>query len=230
VLFNVHRKASSLKLFEIGNRYSRGREETVLSLAFYGAAYENWTKKHAGSFYDLKGALENVLDHLQIQGAEWTISSSAASLSPASELLAEGQRIGALGEVSDAVRRRWDIPHEVFYAELSLDRAFEKRGERKRLRPVPKFPVVRRDIAFIIDNRVSVKDLETTMKSAASPYLHSIALFDQFTGKNIPEGKRSLAFSLSYQKEDGTFTDQEIQQLQQKLGENLKRLYQVEFR
>jgi phenylalanyl-tRNA synthetase beta chain len=68
------------------------------------------------------------------------------------------------------------------------------------------------------------------MRNAASPYLQSVTLFDQFTGKNIPEGRRSLAFSLSYQKEDGTFTDEEIQNLQKKLGDSLRRLYQVEFR
>ena len=57
-----------------------------------------------------------------------------------------------------------------------------------------------------------------------------VTLFDQFAGKNIPEGKRSLAFSLAYQKQDATFTDSEVQALQQRIGEALKNKFQVEFR
>lgn len=230
LLFNIHRKAVSLKFFEIGNRYRNGQEETVLALALYGPSDENWAKKHPSSFHDLKGVLENVMDHLRVHSFEWTPASSDPALAAGSDLLWEGEKIASAGQVSGAILKRWDIPHEVFYAETVLDGLFEIKREIMKVRPVAKFPVVRRDIAFIIDNRVSVKDLEYTMKTAAAPYLYSMTLFDQFVGKNIPEGKRSLAFSLSYQKEDGTFTDEEIQALQQRLGDNLKRLYQVEFR
>ena len=68
------------------------------------------------------------------------------------------------------------------------------------------------------------------MKNAASPYLQETELFDQYAGKNIPKGKRSLAFSLAYQKETGTFTDQEITALQDRVGQALKSEYRVEFR
>ena len=230
VLFNAHRKAASLRFFEIGNRYRDGREETTLALCLYGPMEESWTKKHPSSFYDLKGAVENVMDHLTMRPLEWTPDVSDPALACGADLSNDGRFLGSAGEVTGAILRRWDIPHEVFYAELSLEGLFEREPERFKVRPVARFPLVRRDIAFIIDNRVSVKDLETVMRSAASPYLQTVILFDQFTGKNVPEGKRSLAFSLSYQKEDGTFTDDEIQNLQKSLGESLKRLYQVDFR
>lgn len=230
VLFNVHRKASSLRFFEIGNRYRGGREETVLALALYGPLDENWVKKHPSSFYDLKGMVENVMDHLKVRPAQWAPEVSDTAIACGADLVVDGRSAGSAGEVSPAILRRWDIPHELFYAELDLEGLFDREAERLKVRPVAKFPLVRRDIAFIIDNRVSVKDLEMAMHNAASPYLHAVTLFDQFTGKNVPEGKRSLAFSLSYQKEGGTFTDEEIQSLQKRLGENLKRLYQVEFR
>ncbi len=230
ILFNISRKATALKLFEIGNRYQHGREETVLALALYGLSEENWAKKAPGSFYELKGIVESVMDHLQIHCFEWTPSSADPSFMVGSDLMREAQKIASAGEVSGAILRRWDIPHEVFYAELVLDQLFEVRREILKVRPVAKFPAVRRDIAFIIDNRVSVKELEESIRTVAAPYFYSVTLFDQFSGKNIPEGKRSLAFSIFYQKEDGTFTDNEIQTLQQRLGENLKRLYQVEFR
>ena len=95
---------------------------------------------------------------------------------------------------------------------------------------MPKYPQVRRDIAFVVASQVSVKELESALREAGAPYLREAVLFDQYLGKNIPAGKRSLAFSLAYQKNDGTFTEDEIQNLQTKLGEVLKRRFQVEFR
>ncbi len=230
ILFNVHRKASSLKLFEVGNRLVEGREETVLAVALYGASDENWAKKTSTSFYDLKGALENILDRFGAHTAEWQTAGPDSRFSAIAEIREEAGTIGFCGEVAPGLIQRWDIPHAVYYGEIVLENLFERTPFWTRIRPVPKYPEVRRDIAFIIDNRVSVKDLEVAMRNASSPYIHSVTLFDQFTGKNVPEGKRSLAFSLFYQKEDGTFTDEEIQNLQKKVGDNLKRLYQVEFR
>jgi len=230
VLFNVHRKASSLKLFEVGNRLVGGREETVLAFSLYGAGDENWAKKTNTSFYDLKGAFENILDRFGVRGAQWQAVDPDGRFSAIAEAREEAGALGFCGEVSPALIQSWDIPHALYYGEILLENVLQRDPSWTRIRPVPRFPAVRRDIAFIIDNRVSVNDLETAMRNASSPYLHSVALFDQFTGKNVPEGKRSLAFSLSYQKEDGTFTDEEIQTLQKKVGESLKRLYQVEFR
>ncbi len=230
VLFNVHRKASSLKLFEVGNRLIGGREETVLAACLYGAADENWAKKSSTSFYDLKGALENILDRFGVRGAQWQTAGSDSRFSAIADVREEAGSLGFCGEVASALVQRWDIPHALYYGEILLENLFERTPSWTRIRPVPRYPAVRRDIAFIIDNRVSVKDLEAAMRNASSPYLQSVNLFDQFMGKNVPDGKRSLAFSLSYQKEDGTFTDEEIQNLQKKVGDNLKRLYQVEFR
>ena len=95
---------------------------------------------------------------------------------------------------------------------------------------MPKFPSVRRDIAIVVDEKIQVKALEDLMRRMAAPHLQEVNLFDQFTGKNIPAGKRSLAFSLAYQKETGTFTDEEINGLQNRVNEALKNEYHVEFR
>ncbi len=229
VLFNAYRKASSLKFFEIGNRYYKGVEATVLSLAFYGSMEENWARKNTSTFYDLKGAIENIFDYLQLDSFEWK-DASEAWFDFGAEVLANGHGIGSIGQVSSAVLKRWDIPHEVFYAEVVLDRLFEKKPGTLKVKPVQKYPSVRRDIAFVIDNRFSIKELEKSMMEAGKPHLHQVALFDQFIGKNIPQGKRSIAFSLWYQKHDGTFTDEEIQGIQMKIGDSLKNLYKVEFR
>ena len=124
----------------------------------------------------------------------------------------------------------FDIPHEIFYAEVVLDGILAEPEKSVHVKPVPKFPVVRRDLAFVVDEKVRVEELESAMKHAAFAHLREITLFDQYTGKNIAPGKRSLAFSLAYQKETGTFTDSEIQSLQEQVGQALRSRYSVEFR
>lgn len=207
-VFNIHRKASGLKLFEIGNCYRDQREQTVLGLLIYGSFENNWQRKSVASFYDLKGITANILKFMG----------------------AESGRVERLEIVSPAVLKDFDIPHEVYYAEIVLDEVLARTAKAGRVRPVPKFPLVRRDLAFVVDEKVPVAQLEEAMKTSAGTSLQEVALFDQYTGKNIAAGKRSLAFSLAYQKETSTFTDSEIQALQERVGQALKSQFAVEFR
>ena len=207
-VFNIHRKAPGLKLFEVGNRYTNGREETVLGILFYGLVESHWQKKTEASYYGLKGILSNLFKMLGV----------------------ENSGLENVTSIPVQVLKNFDIPHDVFYAELVLDEILARARKNVRVKPVPKFPVVRRDLAFVVDEKIHVEDLENCMRTSAVPHLREVALFDQYIGKNIAAGKRSLAFSLSYEKETGTFTDSEIQALQERVGQALKSQYAVEFR
>jgi phenylalanyl-tRNA synthetase beta chain len=222
VSFNLHRKAESLKLFEVGNCCLGGQEKTRLIIAVSGLLEENWKRKTPFDFYELKGLVENVLGFFQIRDWTW----KETSICVGDKILATLQTAGK------NAREAWDISQEVFYAEFCLDEIFKSMSEAPvfKVRPIPKFPLVRRDIAFLVEQTVPVGDLRKTIFAAAGSYLKEARLFDQYLGKNIPAGKRSLAFSLAYQKEDGTFTDEEIQKLQHQVGEALKQSHQVEFR
>ena len=220
IQFNAHRKAATLKFFEIGNCYSQGREETRLALALYGMKEENWQRRSESSFFDLKGAVENILDSLKLDSWEWLEET----------LIWKGKPLARLQSVPQESLIKWDISHAVHFCEVVLDEVLRFEPIPWKVRPVPKYPQVRRDIAFVVTSQVSVKALESALREAGAPYLKEAVLFDQYLGKNIPPGKRSLAFSLAYQKNDGTFTEDEIQNLQAKLGEVLKARFQVEFR
>ena len=232
ILFNAHRKAASLKLFEIGNRYVDGHEETVMAVSLYGNLEEHWKRKTSVSFYDLKGIVETTLRFLKIKNYEWRENEPCSKYENSSSLHIGGQKIGTLGVLNHKLLKNWDISHAVIYAELDLNNFFKRLSEQEtpRIKALPKYPLVRRDIAFIIDEKISVRSLETLMKQSAAPLLKEAHLFDEYAGKNIASSKRSLAFSLAYQKETGTFTDEEINALQSKVGEALKNTYHVEFR
>ncbi len=232
ILYNVHRKAASLKLFEIGNRYVDGREETVLAISLYGNSEENWLRKNPASFYELKGITENILNFLHVKEYAWKENEPCPKYENSSTLNLNEKKIGTLGLINQNILKNWDIPHAMIYAEYVLENLFKNSSAREsiRVRSLPKFPLVRRDIAFVIDEKVSVQSIQKVMKDAALPYLSDIQLFDQYTGKNIASGKRSLAFSLAYQKETSTFTDEEINALQSKVSDALKSAYHVELR
>jgi len=232
ILFNIHRRATALKFFEIGNCFVDGKEETTLSLAIYGLGEDNWQRRFNVSFFDLKGALQNILTYFKIDAYEFEEDAGCPAYDNACTLELDGHKLASLGSIHPGVLKKWDIPHEVFFAEIRLDDILSITAAPKplKVKAVLKFPSVRRDIAFVVDEKISVRALEVLMKKIASPHLSEARLFDQFVGKNIPTGKRSLAFSLTYQKDSGTFTDDEVQELQNRLGEALKNQYKVEFR
>ena len=211
-VFNIHRKSNEIKVFEVGNCYQDGREETRLALLMYGSFENHWGRRSEVSFYDLKGIVQNLLHSIGLKGVKWS------------------QEIATVSQVPSQVLSQLGIPGNVYYAEVKLDTILSEAGRVVRVKPVPKYPGVRRDLALIVDEKFLVQDLEECMKLSAKPLLQEVTLFDQYIGKNIPAGKRSLAFSLSYQKEDGTFTDHEIQSLQERVGLALKERFAVEFR
>ena len=180
----------------------------------------------------MKGILESIFHFLKITDYGYETSGIPPHFESAGGILWRGLEIGNIGTINRSILTQWDIPHDVIYAEIGLDPLWAGAGPARtvRVKLIAKFPSVRRDVAVIIDENISIDVLETVMKNAASPYLQETELFDQYAGKNIPKGKRSLAFSLAYQKETGTFTDQEITVLQDRVGEALKSQYRVEFR
>ncbi|MBI4432875.1 MAG: phenylalanine--tRNA ligase subunit beta [Candidatus Omnitrophica bacterium] len=213
IAFNINRKADALKLFEIGNCYKAEKESTRLAMALYGHWEKNWKRKSEASFYDLKGVVENILGHLKIDPTHWPS-------------LIDGK----LMRIEPTVTKFFDIPNDVYYFEINWDELTNDSIRKKLSVETPhRFPSVRRDIAFIVDKGKSVGELSILIKST-SPYLEEVLLLDEYVGKNIPAGRRSLAFSLVYQKETGTFTDAEITALQNKVGDALRASYKVEFR
>jgi phenylalanyl-tRNA synthetase beta chain len=230
VLFNANRKASSILFFEIGNRYHKGEERTALGLTFYGQAEDNWRRKSETDFFDVKGAVENVLTYLKTVPFEWTGETCEGPMDDQAMLRVGGEHAGIAGTVSRAILKKWGIEKPVYYAEIDLDTVFSKPASPVRVQPVSKYPAVRRDVAFVSDRSVSVAALEGAMTEAAAPHLKEVCLFDQYAGKNIPPGKRSLAFSLWYHKDSGTFNEDEILDLQKRVGQTLTVRFGVEFR
>ncbi len=155
-LFNIHRKSAGLRLFEAGDCYLNGSEEKILGFLLYGAMETHWQRKTEASFYDLKGMLANTLKFLSAGPVAWK-EEKTEGLDQSVAALVGDRVIARLGRVSAPALKNFDIPHEVYYAEIRLDEA--PAAAAVRVKPVPKFPLVKRDLAFVIDEKVPVADL-----------------------------------------------------------------------
>lgn len=226
---NVSRKEKDLAFFEVGKRFMNDAEENVLSIAVTGAVQSTWEAKQESSFYYLKGVVESIFGFLNKEIPEWAEMTVPAFTEHAWMKIGD-EVIAGCGTVKPALAAEWDLKQPVYYAEIKLDAILKAPSVKKHFQALPKFPPVKRDIAFLVPLQTSVRDIEQVMREAGGATLKEMVLFDQYRGSNIPKGKRSLAFSLEYQKPDGTFTDDEIRQIHERVGHALKSQLGAELR
>lgn len=228
---NVNRKEKDVQFFEISNRFNGNKEETILSLIVTGTFYAGWDGARESSFYHLKGVIENLFSYMKRQIPEWNQESHwPETLNETLLLYHEDKPFAMCSEVRPDVLDHWNVVNPVYYAEVVLDDFFSLEVVQRSYEEIPKFPPARRDIAFIIDKDIPLLEVEKLIRQTGHPELVNVALFDEFQGKSIPKNKRSLAFTIQYQKLDGTFTDEEINQIHQRITRGLESQYRITLR
>jgi phenylalanyl-tRNA synthetase beta chain len=194
---------------------------------------KSWTGGgDAADFYDLKGAVEDVLEAMGISGARFELGQHPA-LHPAnaSRLIVARTTAGSLGQVHPAAAAHFDVPPETFVAELDWEGLLCHSLALKHLRGVPRFPAVARDLAFVVDAGVPAERLLEEIRGADSGrLLENVALFDVYRGPPVPEGRKSVAFGLSLRAPDRTLTDAEADALCSAIRDRLKSSVGAEIR
>ncbi|MGA9121137.1 MAG: phenylalanine--tRNA ligase subunit beta [Bacteroidota bacterium] len=222
VAVNMNRGADDLRLFEIGHVFAEdpqaeGRlvgnyaeEERVGVLICGSRRPEHWSEPAAPvDLFDLKGALETALEALgldKIRFISYPTSNGLTEHTLAVEI--QGLHAGTLGKVAAGMLKRFGIEGDVFSGELRL--ALLKRQVQEPYRPLPRFPKVRRDVAFVVDAGTEAASVENEIRRAGGELLVSVRVFDVYEGKGLPEGKKSLAFALSLMSAVKTLEEREI--------------------
>ncbi|MFT4256642.1 MAG: phenylalanine--tRNA ligase subunit beta [Pseudoxanthomonas sp.] len=215
---NAARQAGRVRLFEIGNVFesresARAPLETLrLAAVACGDAHgEQWGEKSRKvDFHDLQGDLQSLA---AASGAtlEFRTPAQAAFGHPgrSADVYRDGERIGWIGQLHPRLQRWLDVDTEVFAFELDLQalsvRALPRAAELSR------FPSVRRDLAFIVDENVSWAALSATIAAAAGPLLRDLLPFDRYVGPGVEQGRKSLAIGLILQDNSRTLTDQDVE-------------------
>jgi len=226
---NYVKSNESAMLFEIGKVYIKNTDEeklpeerNTLTLGMYGA----------GDYLELKGVVENVLDALGINNGIFIRESENPSFHPGktAALKLRNKISGVLGEIHPDVSENYGIDTRCFVAELNLDMLMECAKIDKKHKALPKFPAVTRDIAVLVDDRVLVQEIEDTIKKQGGGILESAKLFDVYKGSQIPEGKKSIAYAITYRHADKTLTDTEVNKVHDKILRSLEHKLGAELR
>ena len=222
-----HNKA--VKLYELAKIYlpvegqPLPEEPKMLLLGTYGAGE---------SFFTLKGELEAILAGLRIKPADYTAVSDNPSYHPGrcARVSVDGVEIGCMGQVHPLVCQNYGIDAEVYCAELNFSKLFELQLPEPTYTPLPKYPAVTRDLALVCDESQTVAQVEQCITVAGGKLLRKISLFDIYRGKGIPEGKKSMAFSLELRADDRTLTDEDSVGVVSKILDKLEHDLGVQIR
>lgn len=227
------RLADRLAFFEIGPVFLPQPGELLpaeprhLSLALSGKRLAgNWDRPvtHTFDFFDLKGLIEQALDGLHITDISY-IPADHPSFHPGkcAQLVVEGRAIGVFGELHPLIKEHYDLgAAPVLAAELDLEKLLPAVESSYKVHPVPAFPPVLEDIAVIVDEAMTNGQVVDTIRLAGGKLLTAVRLFDIYRGEQIGAGKKSLAYSLTYQAPDRTLTDTEAAQVRQRIIRRLE--------
>ena len=162
-------------------------------------------------FYALKGRVEVLLRQLGVSGCEYVPCRDNPSYHPGrcAALVAEGRTVGMLGEVHPTVCANFDLGTKVYAAQLDADLLYQLHSTDKKYAPLPKFPASTRDLAVICDEELPVAAIEKVIRAHVGKILEKIQLFDVYRGAQVPEGKKSVAYSLVLRAADRTLPVEE---------------------
>lgn len=233
LLENVEKnaRAESIAMFEIGSVFEPVKNELPkeprkLAIAMTGLRTQSaWDVKDSASFdfYDMKGRLELLLSGLRLSGISYTSTDSATYLHPgkAAEVKVNGQIVGVFGELHPLVKEKYDFEDSpVIVAEFDLD-ALRNAQPTYGIAPVSEFPPVLEDIAIIVDESVAAERVEGLIRQTGGKTVTRVRLFDVYRDEKIGAGKKSLAYSLTYQSEK-TMTDAEAAAIRTKIVKRLE--------
>ena len=214
-----HNKAA--KLYEVAKIYlpvegqPLPEEPKMLVFGSYG---------EGETFFKLKGEIEAVFAGLRLKKASYTAVKNNPSYHPGrcASIAIDGVEVGVMGQVHPLVAKNYGIDTEVYCAELSFTKLLGLRLPDATYTPLPKYPTVCRDLALICDEAVTVADVENVITASAGKLLRKIQLFDIYRGVGVPEGKKSMAFSLELRADDRTLTDSDSEGVVSKVLASLK--------
>lgn len=240
IAHNVNRKLPDLSLYEFGNVYSFNsslepteeaplqpyKEGARLGIWMTGAVRTgNWARaEEKATFFDLKAVVANILGRLGISEREIKLTpGSTETLSSCLEIATRsGKTLGVMGTVGKKALKKADIKQEVFFAQLDWNSLVKLAGGRKTtFAALPKTQPVKRDLALLIDSSVTMAQVEAAVRESEKRLLKNVWLFDVYEGKNLPEGKKSYAISMTLQDDEKTLTDQQIEAVMDKIVKNL---------
>lgn len=234
--YNKARSIENIALFELGKSFYKESnnedvkyvEENKLACLMTGE-YNLGLKKKNVDFYVIKGIAEEVLDYLGYEGRYSFVQNDQIpeDMHPGKSAIisVNNDSVGFIGRIHPAICK-----DEVYVMEINLEKLLAKKTGKMKYKEFSKFPSVKKDIAVLVDKTVTAQEMQKVIKANGGKLLLDSKVFDVYTGKGIPEGKVSIAFSVELGAQDKTLTDEEISNVMNKIAEGLQKKCSAELR
>ena len=219
-LYNLARGTREVALYELSKVFfdEGGRlpeEELRLAGIFFRENSASVWQEQAPSFYIVKGALQALFAEM-LEGEYSLVPSDEVFLhkGKSADIINNGRKMGFIGELSPNIIERLNLKikkPEIVVFELSVDVLLSLAKEKPIYSQIPKYPSIERDIALVVDDRITSGAVLDLLREYGSPVIESIELFDYYKGKNMPSDKKSLGFRIVYRSKDRTLTDSEVE-------------------
>lgn len=219
---NRRYESGSIRLFEAGKIYLPqagdlpDERETVCGV-MGGSRYSmSWQDKdEVLDFYDAKGVMEMLLERTGVEGRFEKGQDPGLHPHKQAAVYVDETRVGIVGEIHPRVLLAFDISEPVFLLELDLKALVPLTAADKLYKPVPRFPSIVRDLAIIVDTDITHQRIQKIIQGYS--LVERVEIFDVYSGGQVPEGKKSMAYRISYRSPEHTLTDEEVNQVQQKI-------------
>ncbi len=235
--YNVARQNKNLALFETSNMISKESRSEHLAIVLVGQSLnQGLLSKENYSFFYMKGLLEGVFTALGIEPSRYRLDrfvDPGHELHPgkAANIIFQNKVIGVLGELHPNQIEKYDLGKtSAVVLEMNLEALLEAKVSEIKMAPISRFPSVQRDLAFVLGADIPSSDIVKAVKKVGGAYVVNCEVFDIYQGANIAEGKKSMAITVTYRKDDGTLTDKEISDAEEKIKFELSRNFKAEIR
>jgi phenylalanyl-tRNA synthetase beta chain len=244
---NIKHERGVIAIFEAARTYERGDERLpqsgrpegeeslpleheVVAGAVTGRRLDRWGRPGDESidFFDAKAFVEDLMHGVGVDATYESTDEYAMAPGRTAAISVDGSRVGVLGQVHPAVAAEFGIEQDVFVFEIVLDALLPLLAGQRKAASVSRFPAVEQDLALIVDADVPAGALRSAIESAT--LVRSVEVFDVYTGDQVPAGKKSVAFAVTYQSDDHTLTDDDVAKAQRKIVERLRREHGAELR
>ena len=194
----------------------------------------SWLNQNEGhyDFFDLKGVLEHFFKSLHVENVDWKKSRELpCHPGRCANILVNGTVLGFAGELHPKIRDIFNLPEQpVCVAELDLDFIIKLGIENHQMKSISNYTPIYEDLAFILDSSLPVEDVTPLILQTGEPLLKNATLFDVYEGEQVEAGKKSLAYSLTFQASDRTLTDDEVGKIRNKIIRRLENKFQASLR
>ena len=235
--YNINRKNRDAWLYEIGSTFWKTssqplwEEQHLCGLTAGASETHNWSdQSRPVNIHDTRGFIEDLVERLRLPGLTFSPFDrhNVYELGWIVEL--DGQSLGAAGKLKSAILDNYEIDAEVYGFEIDLTNLHTHLNRERKYQRVPRFPAIERDLAIVVDRAIPAEKIFSIIRSVSGSYLEHLELFDLYTGKQIEQGKKSLAFALTFRAPDRTLTDELVEGWQKNILDQLAQECEAELR